>query len=81
MNPIWFSFLAIFAFLIFTDSSLSKAFDLLIQYVSIQYRRWKWIILNSPDNPINRWLIHRRSMKMAKDLMKELNNGKDSSKS
>ncbi len=59
------------AYLIVTDQSVSRAFYMLTQLARVQYEKTKWWILHSPDNLIVRWLIHRRSMKMAKELMKE----------
>jgi hypothetical protein len=60
------------AYLIVTDQSVARAFYMLTQLARVQYEKTKWWILHSPDNLIVRWLIHRRSMKMAKELMKEL---------
>ena len=59
------------AYLIVTDQSVARAFYMLTQLARVQYEKTKWWILHSPDNLIVRWLIHRRSMKMAKELMKE----------
>ena len=41
------------------------------QLARVQYEKVKWWIVHSPDNIIVRWLIHRRSMKLAEELMKE----------
>jgi hypothetical protein len=57
--------------LIVTDQSVARGFYLLTQIVRVQYEKTKWWILHSPDNIIVKWLIHRKSMKMAKELMKE----------
>ena len=59
------------AYLIVTDQSVARAFYMLTQLARVQYEKTKWWIVHSPDNLIVRWLIHRRSMKMAKELMKE----------
>jgi len=66
--------LIIFAFVLYfiaTDQSVARAFYMLTQLARVQYEKTKWWILHSPDNLIVRWLIHRKSMKMAKELMKE----------
>lgn len=68
----WFSLFAIVAFLIVTDNSIARAFYMLTQLARVQYEKVKWWTLHSPSNIIVRWLIHRRSMKLAKELMKEL---------
>ena len=59
------------AYLIVTDQSVARAFYMLTQLARVQYEKTKWWVRHSPDNLIVRWLIHRRSMKMAKELIKE----------
>lgn len=66
------------AYLIITDQSVAKAFYMLTQLARVQYEKTKWWILHNPANPIIKYLIWRRSMKMAEDLMKELDEKKDS---
>ena len=62
------------AYLIVTDQSVARAFYMLTQLARVQYEKTKWWILHSPDNLIVRWLIHKKSMKMAKELMDEYKN-------
>jgi hypothetical protein len=68
---IYFIIFFCIAYLILTDSSVAKGFYMLTQLARVEYEKVKWWILHSPDNFIVRWLIHRRSMKMAEELMKE----------
>jgi len=74
MNTTYIYFVIFFciAYLIITDQSVARGFYLLTQIVRVQYEKTKWWILHSPDNIIVKWLIHRKSMKMAKELMREL---------
>ena len=58
-------------YLIVTDQSVARAFYMLIQLAKMQYEKTKWWILHNPANPIVKYLIWRRSMKLAEDLMKE----------
>jgi hypothetical protein len=44
---------------------------LLTKLAEVEYRKVKWWVTHSPSNIFVRWLIHRRSMKMAKELMRE----------
>lgn len=60
------------AYLIITDQLIAKAFIIVCELIRLQYQKTKWWITHSPDNFVVRWLIHRRSMKIAKELMKEL---------
>ena len=60
------------AYLILTDQSVAKAFYLLTQLARVQYEKVKWWVVHNPANPIVKYLIWRRSMKLAEELMKEL---------
>jgi hypothetical protein len=74
MNTLYIYLLifACIAYLIITDESIARAVTLLSQIIKFQFEKMKWMILNDPRNPIVRYLINRRSNKIAKDLMKEL---------
>jgi hypothetical protein len=41
--------------------------------IKLEYEKFKWRIMQSPDNPIVKYMIWRRSMKLAEELRKELN--------
>jgi hypothetical protein len=73
MNYYYVSFIifAIVAYLIVTDNSIATAFNYAMKLIRFDFEKIKWWIRYSPDNLIVRWMIHRRSMKMAKELMKE----------
>jgi hypothetical protein len=59
-------------YLIVTDASVAKGFYLLVQFLKIQYEKYKWIVIHHPKTPWARYSMHRRSIKLAKELMKEL---------
>lgn len=70
-----YTYLIIFfclAYLILTDQSVAKGFYMLTQLIRIQYEKTKWWLIYNPNNFIVRWLIYRRSMKLAEELMREL---------
>ena len=60
------------AYLIITDQSVARGFYLLTQLVRIQYEKAKWWLLHNPQNPIVKYLMWRRSMRLAKELVDEL---------
>ncbi len=62
------------AYLIVTDQSVARAFYMLTQLARVQYEKTKWWILHNPANPIVKYFIWRRSIKMAEELMKEFEN-------
>lgn len=69
---IWISFFSIIAYTIVTDNSVARAFYMLTQLVKVQYEKTKWWILHNPANPIVKYLMWRRALKLAKELEKEL---------
>lgn len=60
------------AYLIVTDQSIAKAFYMFTQLARVQYEKVKWWTLYNPANPIIKYLMWRRAMKLAKELQKEL---------
>jgi hypothetical protein len=70
---IWFALFAIISYFIVTDNSVARAFYMLSQLVRFQYEKTKWWILHNPANPVVKWLVWRRSYKLAKQLEKEFN--------
>ena len=71
---IYFIIFFCIAYLIITDQSVSRAFYMLTQLAQVQYEKTKWWILHNPANPIVKYFIYRRSMKLAKELMDEYKN-------
>jgi hypothetical protein len=76
MNPSYIYFVIFFciAYLIVTDQSVAKAFYMITQLTQVQYEKTKWWILHNPANPIVKYFIWRKSVKMAEELMKEFEN-------
>lgn len=58
-------------YLIITDQSIARAFHMFTQLVRVQYEKTKWWALHNPANPIIKYLMWRRSMRLAEELMKE----------
>ena len=75
MNPfyVWFIIFACIGYLIVTDASVARLFVLLTGLVRIKYEQIKWFLLHNPANPLVKFMIHRRSLRLAKQLAKELN--------
>lgn len=69
----WFALFAIVAYIIVTDKSVAQASYMLTQLARVQYEKVKWWVVHNPANPIIRYFMWRRSMKLAKELMEELN--------
>jgi hypothetical protein len=64
-------------YLIITDENIAG----LVAYSSIllrfHYEKVKWMILNDPRNPIVKYLIYKKSLRMAEQLIKEFENKRD----
>ena len=73
MNPLYVYFIIFFCigYLIVTDASVARLFVLLTELARVQYEKIKWWVLYNPANPIVKWLMYRKFMKMAEELMKE----------
>jgi hypothetical protein len=72
INYYWILLFCILYWLIITDASVAKAVVYVTQILKIQYEKYRWIIIHHPKTPWARYSMHRRSMKLAEELMKEL---------
>jgi hypothetical protein len=73
--PIYYFWLAIFfcaAYLILTDKSVAQYYLLIIQLARINYEKLKWWVIYNPSNPVVKWLMWRKALKLARELKKEL---------
>lgn len=74
---IWFIIFACCAYLIATDPSVAKAVDLVSRLATSRYQVFMWWLKNNPSNPIVKYMIWRRSMKIAEELRKEFEEKKN----
>jgi hypothetical protein len=68
----WFFLFAIIVYFAATDASIARAVDLLFKLGQFQYEKTKWWLLHNPRNPIVKYMIWRRSWKLAKELQNEI---------
>ena len=79
MNSVYL-YLLIFvciAYLIATDENIASLINYSSRLLRFHYEKTKWIILNDPRNPIVKYLIYKKSLRMAEQLIKEFENKKD----
>lgn len=69
----WLGIFLIIGYFVVTDKSLATFFVLTQKRIKLEYEKLKWRIMQSPDNPIVRYIIWRKSIKLAKELRKQLN--------
>ena len=67
----WLGLFLIIGYFVVTDKSLATFFVLTQKRIELEYEKLKWRIMQSPDNPIVKYMIWRRSIKLAKELRKE----------
>lgn len=68
----WLGIFLIIGYFVVTDRSLATFFVLMEKRLNLEYEKLKWRILHSPDNLIVRYIIWKRSKKLAEQLRKEL---------
>ena len=68
---------AVVAYVIVTDERAAAAFLYTIKLANTEIRRHWWWLTNNPRNPVVKYLIYRRSLRIAKELMAEINNEKE----
>lgn len=73
MNSYYFyiSLFLILAYFILIDNSISQSVYYISKLFKFQYEKTKWWLLNNPRNPIVKYLMWRRALKLAKELEKE----------
>ena len=68
---------AVVAYIIVTDERAAAAFLYVSKLVDSNIRRHWWWLTNNPRNPVVKYLIYRRSLRIAEELMAEINNEKE----
>jgi hypothetical protein len=79
MDPKYLYFIIFFCitYLIITDENVAGLISYSSRLLKFQYEKIKWIVLNDPRNPIVRYLIYKKSLRMAEKLIKKFENKRD----
>ena len=67
---------AVAAYFIVTDESVAAAFYYVYRLAKAYIQRQWWWIIHNPRNPVVKYLMWRRSMKLAKELQKYFDENK-----
>ena len=70
----WFALFAVVMYFIVTDESIAVAFYYVIKLGQAYIQRQWWWITHNPRNPVVKYLMWRRSEKLAQELMDEFKN-------
>ena len=68
---------AVVAYVIVTDDRAAAAFLYVSKLANTEIKRHWWWLLNNPKNPVVKYMIYRRSLRLAKELMVEINKDKE----
>ena len=72
-----FGLFAVAAYFIVTDESVAAAFYYVTKLVKVYTQRQWWWIVHNPKNPVVKYLIYRRSLKLAEEIMAKINTDKE----
>jgi len=70
----WFALFAVVMYFIATDESIAAAFYYVTRLAKAYTQRQWWWLLHNPRNPVVKYMMWRRSMKLAQELMDEFKN-------
>jgi hypothetical protein len=71
------SLFAVAAYFIVTDEGVAAAFFYVTRLVKAYIQRQWWWFLHNPRNPVVKYIIYRRSLKMAEEIMAKINTDKE----
>ena len=67
----WFALFAVALYFIVSDESIAAAFYYVTRLASTYIRRKWWWATHNPKNPIVKYLIYRRSLRLAREIQKK----------
>jgi len=70
----WFALFAVVMYFVVTDESIAAAFYYAIKLGQGYIQRQWWWLLHNPRNPVVKYMMWRRSEKLAQELMDEFKN-------
>ena len=68
---------SVVAYVIVTDERAAAAFVYVSKLANTQIKRHWWWLTNNPRNPVVKYMIYRRSLRLSKELMVEINKDKE----
>jgi len=74
---LWLIVFSFALYFIITDESIAAAFYYAIRLAKAYIQRQWWWFTHNPKNPVVKYLIYRRSMKLAQEMMAKINTDKE----
>jgi hypothetical protein len=60
-------------YFVLTDPNVARAFDYVLKLVNTNIRRELWWLKNNPANPVVKYIMYRKNLKLAKELREKIN--------
>ena len=67
----WMTVLGVLAYMMIVDKNVAEFVNLFFMGVWIQLRKYYWMAILHPRNPITNWIMERKMRKLADELIKE----------
>ena len=74
---LWLVVFSFALYFIITDESIAAAFYYAIRLAKAYIQRQWWWFTHNPRNPVVKYLIYRRSLKVAENIMRQINTDKE----
>ena len=74
---LWLIVFSFALYFIITDESIAAAFYYVIRLAKAYIQRQWWWFTHNPKNPVVKYLIYRRSLKLAQEMMAKINTDKE----
>jgi len=74
---LWLVVFSFALYFIITDESIAAAFYYMIRLAKAYIQRQWWWFTHNPRNPVVKYLIYRRSLKVAENIMRQINTDKE----
>jgi hypothetical protein len=74
---LWLVVFSFALYFIITDESIAAAFYYAIRLAKAYIQRQWWWFTHNPKNPVVKYLIYRRSLKLAQEMMAKINTDKE----
>lgn len=69
----WLLVFGVILYVIVVDPNVAKAFDYVLKLVNTNIRRELWWLKNNPANPVVKYIMYRKNLKLAKELREKIN--------
>lgn len=73
---VWFALFAVALYFIVSDESIAAAFYYVTKIVKAYAERQWWWLTHNPRNPVVKYFMYRRSLKLAKELQEYFDENK-----